>query len=97
MNIKDNIYYGTSCRSYRKMKLELMENDPHCYYCKIEVVDYGQIPPRERQPEDMATVDHLVSKFYRKSGQVVPKVLACQACNNKRAKEEQKIFPHGRL
>lgn len=93
--MKDRVvveYKGT----YRELKQYLMRNDPHCYYCGIEVVDYGKIPDGTTEPNDMATIDHTISRFYRNKNEIVPKVLACNYCNKKRAAEEQKLFKKGK-
>lgn len=75
---------------YRKLKLELMAKDKHCHWCKIEVHDHVQIEG-VRQPDDTATIDHLISRFFRKKGETVAKVLACQKCNLQRARDEEKL------
>ncbi len=78
--------------SYKIIKDKMMADDPHCYWCGILCVDYGKREPGTRDPHDMATVDHLVSRWYRNSGAIVPKVLACSKCNGDRAFVEDAWF-----
>jgi hypothetical protein len=79
------------CRSYRKFKLHLVKDIGRCFWCKKKVVDY--VPPiGESQKHDTATIDHTVSRFVRKKGDVVLKVLACYYCNQKRAREEERKY-----
>lgn len=74
---------------YRALKLEMLATDPHCHWCKVEVIDY--VPKEyESAPHNMATVDHLVNRRYRKKGEVVEKVLACHKCNSKKDTEDSK-------
>lgn len=74
---------------YRPLKLELLKEKPYCYWCGIKVIDY--IPKDgERTPDNTATIDHLISRFWRNKGKVVKKVLCCNKCNNLRARLEEK-------
>ncbi len=86
------IYFITGRRTYTFAKREMMKDDPRCFWCEIEVIDYGPRKEGEPDPLDMATVDHLVSRFFREIGVVVPKVLACAKCNQNRAKNEEIFF-----
>ena len=75
-------------RPHRVQKLELLAKDPHCHWCGKEVKDYGDLTGKQ-YPHDLATLDHLVSRFFRKKGDVVKKVLACWKCNEERSLKEQ--------
>ena len=69
------------------------QDDPLCHWCKQETVlaDW----PNSIQPDNAATVDHLFSKLdprrYEPGGELA-KVLACHACNSKRAVEEHEAL-----
>ena len=54
----------------------------NCFWCGIPVKEY-KIPNSIN--DDQATIDHVVSRFYRKKGDNVLKVLACYRCNQARA------------
>ncbi len=69
-----------------------MSIDPFCHWCNLLTHDHGAIPDGEVSPFDNATVDHLVSRFFREKGTIVPKVLACDRCNKKRAEIENAFF-----
>lgn len=74
----------------RRLKFELMKVHPFCYWCSTPVKVYDNIPIGQTHPFDEATIDHMKSRFFRKRGEKVPKVLACSKCNNKRAVQEEK-------
>jgi hypothetical protein len=82
------VYYGK-----RGLKLKLLAIDPHCHWCGKEVKDYAT-PRRIGEPyrKDEATIDHLISRFHRKKGETVGKVLACGPCNTRRSTLEMIIF-----
>lgn len=69
--------------NHRKLKLELLEAFRECFWCGIPVRDFI-VPEREQSPDDMATLDHSKSRWYRAHGEWVPKVLACYKCNTDR-------------
>ena len=75
----------------RKLKLELMEKYGVCYWCGVKVIDYVA-QDGQRCPPNTATIDHLKSRFLRKKGEVVEKVLACNKCNGIRSKKEERIY-----
>lgn len=66
-----------------------------CFWCDIVVEDYGDREEQQklgiRDPDDMATIDHVKSKYFRKKGEAVEKVLACNKCNQKRALKETMV------
>lgn len=78
---------------YRALKLKFLEHFTTCYWCSDPVIDY--IPPAGepvKVPDNAATVDHTVSRFFREKGTRVKKVLACNKCNQRRAREENKLY-----
>lgn len=78
-------------RSNREFKLALLAAFKTCYWCGIECKDHPHEDGTNAKP-DLATIDHTVSRFYRKKGEQVLKVLACYACNQRRSKEESEEF-----
>jgi len=70
----------------QRQRARLMEADPHCWYCGIEVTDYGT--DGGQQKPDQATLEHLISRRNSwESGRTHsrgPKVLACYECNSTR-------------
>jgi hypothetical protein len=46
----------------------------------------------EDAPDDMATIDHVHSRFNREKGEESPKVLACHPCNLRRSRQEAKTL-----
>jgi hypothetical protein len=86
---------------YRKRRVRLMREDPHCHWCRRELKlypDYGKNGFKVL-PEDAATIDHLTSAFMgpRKNGdgKTQALVLACPRCNNARnvAETQRHIWP----
>lgn len=63
-----------------------------CYWCGIVMVLLD--PPRhQRYPANLATLDHLDSRWSPLRGKFPGqprRVLACLSCNNRRAAEEEK-------
>lgn len=82
----------TSGGSRAQLRRALLRDIRVCYWCGIECKEYT-VQKGEKYPDDMATIDHLVSRFHRKRGEVVPKVLACNRCNIERGRVEAKKFP----
>lgn len=78
---------------HRALRRALMEEfGSLCWWCDRTVKEY---PPRVRgegRRQDEATVDHLISRLFRRKGDRVVKVLACEPCNLKRAKMEHKLY-----
>lgn len=95
MNLKDlqqGIYRHKCWGGYRKVKLLLLEHFGKCYWCGHAVKDYGNIElfrNKRKIPDDMATLDHVKTRFERKLGQVVDKVLCCHKCNQRRARRAE--------
>lgn len=77
----------------RKRREKLHAKNPHCHWCNVLTVLQPPGVVITRQPPNLATVDHLYSRFSGlKTGdgnkQVVT-VLACYKCNQQRSEEEQ--------
>lgn len=69
------------------MRFLLFNYYKKCFWCDIEVVEYG-IP--DSKFDNQSTLDHVVSKFYRDKGDDVLKVLCCHSCNKARATYENR-------
>lgn len=79
----------------RKRVIRLMEKDPHCHWCGIEVVywyvqEWGN-NGEGRMPANFATLDHIYDRFEIekrfeawKNKDESRHVLACNGCNQKR-------------
>ena len=86
-------------KNYNARKRErMMAEDPHCYWCGIEVI-YYELKPHEKMPFNFATIDHLYDKFdfdqrlaAAKNHDETRHVLACNACNKKRNKLRQDLM-----
>ncbi len=68
----------------------LVKEFKNCFWCGVEVVDTKL--DGGKQPHYAATVDHLKSRFFRKLGEDVLKVLSCYRCNAKRCDIENKLY-----
>ena len=58
-----------------------------CIWCgrKVQIYEFKSQPTKGQiYPKDMATVDHLIPRPYRRSGEISPKVLSCAECNKNR-------------
>lgn len=80
----------------RQVKLLFMEQDPHCFWCGIEVREYI-LRRGQHSPHDLATVDHLFDRLepdkrYRNWESNINKVLACYSCNHQRALFKERIL-----
>lgn len=84
----------SNTRYFRKRREILMAQDPHCYWCGVEVIYFRieQIPRGEKLPHNFATIDHLIDRYDAEARHEAWKnkqpntVLACYSCNHKRAK-----------
>lgn len=83
---------GSKKVSYRPVKLFLIEKYGVCFHCGKQVKDYGEVY-RTYTPPDMATIDHLIPRQFRKRYQRVEKVLACHECNKRRNTITQRNNP----
>jgi lipopolysaccharide biosynthesis glycosyltransferase len=81
--------------SKRHLRLALLALYKNCYWCGIEMKDYNR-KTHEPMPDDMATIDHLISLPERGKGAVVPKVLACNKCNTSRSVHQNPNNPKHR-
>jgi hypothetical protein len=63
---------------------------PYCFWCGRLTKIYYVPQPKRRNPNNMATRDHLFAKwdirrmYYKASGGGCPKVICCHKCNEKR-------------
>ena len=80
-----------------KQRKRLWEKDPHCHWCGrlTRLLDLGC--QGSHQPDDMATIDHLNSRFSKDrhapcNGEI-RRVIACYRCNHDRGAEEQAGIP----
>lgn len=79
---KDKPWKQANRSHLRRAMFELYKN---CYFCN-KPMTLDNPPPGEEPPQTMATIDHLISLPNRGKGAVVPKVLSCRRCNEKRSK-----------
>lgn len=85
------IYKWYGSKQKLRQRLANMNGGWVCCWCKRPVKEYLTELERHKQP-DQATIDHTKSRYYRKKGEVVLKVLACRRCNRLRAKAETKLI-----
>lgn len=72
----------------KELRVAMLAQFKYCYWCGVLCRDYV-VQDGEEQPKDMGTVDHLVSRHFRKKGELCGKVLACFRCNDKRSRKPQ--------
>jgi hypothetical protein len=79
----------------RERRLRLMEQDPHCHWCGVEVFDMELHLMKSRPPSNAATIDHVYSRLteHRQKGLQGRWVLACWGCNQRRSIEEIESMP----
>ncbi len=82
-------WIGGRPENYHLLKLFLIEKYKVCYFCFQPVRDWPHIDGGV-QPDDSATIEHIVPRPYRKRGEITEKVLACCRCNQDRNDLEQK-------
>lgn len=68
---------------FKLKNLLMKEFNGKCFWCDIKLDDYPYSGGFE--PSNMATIDHLISRYYRKKGDDVLKVLCCYSCNSLKA------------
>jgi len=81
--------------SNKRRKENLFREDPHCYWCGIEVINYP-LADGERMPDNFATLDHLDTRLSGNRGVIKNQtrtVLACSKCNFDRGVEEVNNTP----
>lgn len=83
----------------KRRRARLMIIDPHCYWCKKEVI-YYDLKDHEQMPHNFATIDHLFDKYsperYSMSTLLNKRevtVLACHECNQNRGDERTHSMP----
>lgn len=82
----------------RRIRNKLHAENPNCHYCgRPTILPEHTNPPVTKQrvkvPHNMATVDHLFSRYHplRRIHKGEKRyVLACNWCNGRRAKKEEK-------
>ena len=81
---------------WKNRRQRLMEIDPHCHWCGVEVV-YYPLKNGEKVPDNYATFDHITSRLNGKRPNVFMKkrtmVLSCYKCNGERASREIASVP----
>lgn len=85
----------------REAKVRLFRESSRCYWCGCVTIigPDGRLPGSRLVPvpKNLATVDHLYSRLDVRRLCLSHKrrlVLACYACNNRRASEEQRELNH---
>ena len=84
--IKEYLYYKKLLGGNKGIRRALMEKDPHCIYCAVEVKEYNLLP-HQKMPDDQATIDHLYEKYDKRRYENFGfnnKVLSCAKCNHDR-------------
>lgn len=93
------LHYSYRRMSNRKLKEKLWHSNPNCHWCgkPTRLLHIPEI--KGRAPEDLATIDHLISRYYpeRWVRRDLTKVLACYKCNTERATKETKSLPKAEL
>lgn len=83
--------------SNRELRLQLWNENPHCYWCGKEtlLIDLNNKRVKKQQWKDAATLDHLYTKYEldKRKSEGNPIVLACQECNHRRGAESTKAQP----
>ena len=76
-------------RSVKKRRTNLWNRDPHCYYCGCltilpdDVEGYKDKGHIKVTPNNMATIEHLISRLHPLRGKTKGiTTLACYKCNN---------------
>lgn len=81
----------------KRRRLKLWQRNPHCHWCgrKTVYIQRRQGGPKVAYSDDEATLDHLNSRLSgnRKQTNTVTTVLACRACNHRRAAFEEATLP----
>lgn len=81
-----------------RRRYNLWAHDPRCHWCKrVTVLPVQGVSISGKPPDDLATIDHIVSRYYREPGQrfahAANTVLACWSCNQRRCDEENALVP----
>ena len=62
-----------------------------CYYCGRRM-SRRRPRPGERNPDEMATIDHLIPRFAGGTNDKDNLVVACRACNQIKSQIEARLF-----
>lgn len=85
---------------FKNRRRRLVDKSPYCHWCNRPVFEYPHVRGR-KVPDDAATVDHLVSRYWGKRPNVFGRqktlVLACFQCNGLRSKQETASISKWRL
>lgn len=77
---------------HRRQKIRLFERqDGKCHWCGEQMLDPAIIY-EDKQPDNLATLDHLDSRLSEERGKHsdnIRRVLACRRCNGNRGAKEQ--------
>jgi hypothetical protein len=84
---------------WKRRRANLMATDPHCYWCRKEVI-YYDLKSHEKMPHNFATIEHLYDK-YSPERRIIARlnpakpvtVLACHECNQDRGDERTNNVP----
>lgn len=82
----------SSSKKRRRRKKLWLEN-PHCHWCGILTVLIDNGNGLKKHPDNMATIDHVKSRYDKTRRKNNVWVLACRKCNQKRNNEETKSIP----
>ena len=80
----------------KTLREHLWRANPNCHYCDTPTVPPEQCPKSKTPPDNMATLDHVYTRFdeERKEGQNRYVVnLACNKCNKDLGREREKQVP----
>lgn len=87
-----NWFTGTQRKRHERERL-FAEQRGKCYYCGC-VMLLAQVPNRMRQPDNLATLDHIVpvSVAGTKATAKGRCVVACRICNQERGTTDARLF-----
>ena len=71
--------FNNASRNQKRRK-NLLDKDPHCYYCKKELNLFN------------STLDHLIARSKNKGNFLENKVLSCYSCNNRKGNKSAGKF-----
>lgn len=90
MSRKDKIKTGADYKKHRKTIL-FKDQNGKCYYCKKNMLFTISIQ-FNKQPKNLATIEHIYHKFDEQRKKKGRWVLACYECNQKKGKEKEREF-----
>lgn len=75
----------------------LFRQNPHCHYCGVLTVLHPPNPKNKYLPDNLATIEHLVTRFdpHRQQHQAGERRLvnACRKCNAEQGAKRQREVP----